>query len=411
MGSCVCFLHIQLIRTYVRLPKIHKIPPEVDFWILKIPQQSLSLGTIPIENAAPNYPHDNVVGSHLCDECMKSNGPSVRHMLLSIQWLIEQVCWPTTECLVFQFVPRASMSRQFANFWQFSTDSSSSCLNAWIDDRPNKDAKLCIVAPSFCLPIRSTDLHIFEDVIPCRGSTMKFLRRVCPILAIAQLLQQIYLTHINFFVNCSISVSFGLHSRWMHPKYTWARSVRGSYSARVPRSSFARVRRVLVFHIMEEEAEDQENEQDDRREDGQQRVEGRVDENQNNHIMRMKMGWSEMCAARQTWPNVDVTLICVLAGARKCDVWGVLFAHTVGCSRFPSAVNDLDYNKKILWKCHSEQLSDKAASTSRPVLWCRSFHELRGIWLWWIYQLHQWSFHCHHDVLDEEEDECHFRYW
>ena len=68
------------------------------------------------------------------------------------------------------------------------------------------------------------------------------------------------------------------------------KGVRGSYSARVPRSSLARVRRVLVPHIMEEEDERQENEKDDRREDGQQRVEGRVAENQNNHHERMKMG-------------------------------------------------------------------------------------------------------------------------
>ena len=61
--------------------------------------------------------------------------------------------------------------------------------------------------------------------------------------------------------------------------------MRGSFSARVPRSSFARVRRVLVRHIMEEEDEDQENEKEDGREDGQQRVEGRVVESQNNHIM------------------------------------------------------------------------------------------------------------------------------
>ena len=61
--------------------------------------------------------------------------------------------------------------------------------------------------------------------------------------------------------------------------------MRGSYSARVPKSSLARVRRVLVSHIMEEEAEGQENEVDDRREEGQQRVERRIAESQNNHIM------------------------------------------------------------------------------------------------------------------------------
>ena len=51
--------------------------------------------------------------------------------------------------------------------------------------------------------------------------------------------------------------------------------VRGSFSARVPRSSFARVRRVLVSH-MEEEGEEQENEKKNEREDGKQRVERRV---------------------------------------------------------------------------------------------------------------------------------------
>ena len=52
--------------------------------------------------------------------------------------------------------------------------------------------------------------------------------------------------------------------------------VRGSFSARVPRSSFARVRRVLVSHIMEEKGEEQENDKEDEREDGQQGVERRV---------------------------------------------------------------------------------------------------------------------------------------
>ena len=62
------------------------------------------------------------------------------------------------------------------------------------------------------------------------------------------------------------------------------RHVRGSSSARVSRSSKARVRRV-VPHNMEEEGEDQEDEKDDGREDGQQGVEGRVAESQNTHIV------------------------------------------------------------------------------------------------------------------------------
>ena len=58
----------------------------------------------------------------------------------------------------------------------------------------------------------------------------------------------------------------------------------------------------------------------------------------------------------------------------------------VCCSHTPSVAADCyelykrsDYNKfkNILSKCHSEQLSEEASSTGRPVLKCRSFHELR----------------------------------
>ena len=51
----------------------------------------------------------------------------------------------------------------------------------------------------------------------------------------------------------------------------------------MPKSSFARKRRVLVSHM--EDENDQENEKEDEREDGKQKVEKRVVENQNNHIM------------------------------------------------------------------------------------------------------------------------------
>ena len=61
--------------------------------------------------------------------------------------------------------------------------------------------------------------------------------------------------------------------------------MRGSFPARVPKSSLAKARRVLVPHIMEEEGDDQENEKEDEREDGMQRVEGRVVENQATHNM------------------------------------------------------------------------------------------------------------------------------
>ena len=61
--------------------------------------------------------------------------------------------------------------------------------------------------------------------------------------------------------------------------------MRGSYSARVPRSSLAEVHREFVHHIVEEEVDGQEEKQDDRREDRQQEEErGEVAENQTHNM-------------------------------------------------------------------------------------------------------------------------------
>ena len=93
----VCFLNIQLKGTNARPPKMHEILLSL---ILNLQGhwQNLSLGINPIDNAEPCFLYDKVAGSHLCDECMKSNEPRVSHKLPSIWWLIEQ----------------------WAYFWQFS---------------------------------------------------------------------------------------------------------------------------------------------------------------------------------------------------------------------------------------------------------------------------------------------------
>ena len=53
----------------------------------------------------------------------------------------------------------------------------------------------------------------------------------------------------------------------------------------MPKSSFARVHRVLVSHM--EDEYDQENEKEDERKDGKQRVEGRIVESRATHNMQM----------------------------------------------------------------------------------------------------------------------------
>ena len=81
-----------------------------------------------------------------------------------------------------------------------------------------------------------------------------------------------------------VSVSFGCTAVFRWRCQSCPDDVRGSYSARVPRSSLARVYRVFVLHIVEEEAESQEDEQDFWREEGQQEEEGSVAENQTHNM-------------------------------------------------------------------------------------------------------------------------------
>ena len=69
--------------------------------------------------------------------------------------------------------------------------------------------------------------------------------------------------------------------------------VRGSYSARVPRSSLAEVHREFVHHIVADEIDCQEERQDDRREDRRQREEkwrSRRESNTQHERMEMTHG-------------------------------------------------------------------------------------------------------------------------
>ena len=72
----ICFLHIQLKGTNVRLPKIQRIHPK-SILSLQDLQQNQNLGTICIDNAEPCFTNHNFVGDHLCDECKVSSEASV----------------------------------------------------------------------------------------------------------------------------------------------------------------------------------------------------------------------------------------------------------------------------------------------------------------------------------------------
>ena len=175
-------------------------------------QQSLSLGINPSDTAEPCYPHDNIVGSHLCDECMKPILPNVCHMP-SISRLLLQVCWPTTECLVFRFVPSTSISTQFvSNFFGDSPiDSSSSCLNRWSS---KQGLELFLSAPLCCLPARNIVQHTFEHVLPYHRTTPPSLRETCPTLVTFHLLLQIYVIQTSVYIP-----QWSLHLVCIHVEY------------------------------------------------------------------------------------------------------------------------------------------------------------------------------------------------
>ena len=66
------------------------------------------------------------------------------------------------------------------------------------------------------------------------------------------------------------------------------------------------------------------------------------------------------------------------------------------------------FNKKT---CQSVTLSSLVRKPLQQVaLFCDAAHVTSSEVLDFdeFYALHQWSFHCHHDVLDEEDAECHF---
>ena len=173
----------------------------------------------------PCFPHDNIVGGHLSGECMNSNELNVGHKLMSTWWLTRAsfVHWQET-CQVHQFVPSTGMSKRilWAYRWQ--------CLQlipvplSWNGDHPSKDLTLwynCSVCSVRQLAISLT--AFLSIILPYRITKQPCLREVFPTLVNFQLLRQKFVIRI-FLVLLQEQFRFGLHSRWVHPKYAWSRN-------------------------------------------------------------------------------------------------------------------------------------------------------------------------------------------
>ena len=111
----VRFLHIQL--------KHQRVTPENAqnsswCWLILSLQDLLqfqSLETIQACNVVLCFQHNNIVGTHLCDECTKSNAPSVCRKPFFILWPHEQIYSQTMKCQVSQYEPNTHIWEQFVN--------------------------------------------------------------------------------------------------------------------------------------------------------------------------------------------------------------------------------------------------------------------------------------------------------
>ena len=210
-----CFLHIQLMETNVRLPQIHKTPPEVDIKSSKSPAKSESWNKTSRRCWAvlPTWQH-----------CRYSFIlPIVCRKPESILWLLLQVCWQTMKCLVSQFVPR---TRQFVSILVRILQLIQ-VLPFRIDGHPSKVLKLCITAPLSCLPTHSTVQRTFSYDLPYRRTTQPSSHEVLPNLVTFSVAPA-EAPDSNIFLYSSMKLSFGLHSRWVHPKFSWPRNEVGS---------------------------------------------------------------------------------------------------------------------------------------------------------------------------------------
>ena len=154
--------------TTVRLPKIRKILPEVDFESSESPEKSESWNR-PICSVELYYPQNNTVDSHSWDEFLISSERNVCHKLVSIWWLRHQACLQTRVCQVYQFEPSTRIWRQFENIHQtiFRPSPTLPCSRC---DLQSKVLQLCTIAASCCLPVHNTFLHTFSHVLPCQFS-------------------------------------------------------------------------------------------------------------------------------------------------------------------------------------------------------------------------------------------------
>ena len=126
----VCFLHIQLMGTNVRLPKIHKTPPDIDFESSRSPAKSESWNKPNLQCWAVlptwQYSRNSFVWWMYEINLASSLSPPVHFG----DWSSKFVHWWTSGLPIrARYKHVKTMCEQTAD--NSPTDSSSSCMNWW----------------------------------------------------------------------------------------------------------------------------------------------------------------------------------------------------------------------------------------------------------------------------------------
>ena len=94
---------------------------------------------------------------HMCDECKRSNAPSVCHKIVSILLWHAQACLQTTRYQVSQYEPNTDISKQFVSkLANCPTDSCSSSSSWW---SPMHGVATLKIVESYYLPLRNFSAH------------------------------------------------------------------------------------------------------------------------------------------------------------------------------------------------------------------------------------------------------------
>ena len=155
----VCFSHIQLLGTNVWLPKMYKIPPDVDFESSQSQVKSESWNN-PNLHCCAVFP--------TCQYCFEST------CVINVRG---QTCWTLVACSrpfrdgtsklvywpqkyqVYHFERNTSIFRQFEHILLTILQQIPSLL-LWIDGRQHMEFRLCAVVESFCLQVRNVSQRI-----------------------------------------------------------------------------------------------------------------------------------------------------------------------------------------------------------------------------------------------------------